>query len=145
MSRQIDLSNLNKLSNDDIAYALSHNMLDKDQRAELGIADEEVRGIIHGIVPDEDLPNTGRAGMRVDPDEYEAFLEYQRQKQEADQPSIGKEGLEAVEVSDDGYEDMRNADLRALIHDKTNGEGDLAGNKEELVARLRELDAEGKE
>lgn len=142
MSRVIDTSDLGALSDDDLVYAFSHNLISDDQRKELGLTIKDVQKIIaSGQRFPADAQNQGHAGPQMDPDEYEEFLEFRKaNRRERPTPAIEPDDRSRVVADNDEYEGMSNDRLRAELADRHDAQGhslDVTGKKDDLIARLR--------
>jgi len=139
MSKQLDLSDPTKLSDEDLQYALSRGKLPQDVVDSI-MQDPERRaaatGNLFAPTPIEDQVHTGTinsAGLTQA--EYDRAVELLRQEQGGDDDEED-EGSGEPEDYDEGW---NNDDRRAELSRRGLP---VEGNKDELIARLLADDAE---
>lgn len=120
MSRQVDMSDPNAWTDDDIRYLGDRSLLPADMQAEY-VPD------LPGDLPLEDRAHTGDANTRG----------ATKEQHEAAVAALAEDDYEHLEPP---YEQYTNDDLRAELVSR--GVEELGGPKHELVARLEENDQE---
>lgn len=134
MSREIDTSDLDALSDDDIIY-----LHQRDKVADYVLADRGIDVVNYGKaqVPLEEQANTGNANTAgLSKEEFERAIELLRADQ-ATEAEADDEDDEDDEEDTRPYEERTNDELREELARRNL---EVSGNKAELIDRLTEDD-----
>jgi len=154
MSRQIDASNLDVLSDAELGYLFARSQITEEQLRERGVDPSQV---VSSEIPLQFLVHTGDANTKgvtqqdidklnkhdaeneddLGPDEA-SLTEPQLEGQSLPEPLSFDDDDDAVVDESDDYRNWTNEQLRTEL--ATRGL-DVSGKKEELAARLEENDA----
>lgn len=153
MSKEIKLDDVTSLSQEDLMYVAERGQLKPEHLAELGLTEEDLRGMLrlHSVGT---VMKTPEQSSRFTPT-AEEIEHLKRRRARTETPNIDPEGLSQVLQKDDdegeeedegdGYDQMTNDQIRGLLVNRVDAEGNtlsVEGKKVEMIERLRQHDAD---